>query len=48
MNELILNKRTKTTSNVARKESGKGKIPGVIYGKEIGSELFYVDAWMMN
>lgn len=44
MNELILTKRIKTTSNVTRKENGKGKIPGVIYGKEMGSEIFYVDA----
>lgn len=44
MNELILTKRIKTTSNVTRKENGKGKIAGVIYGKEMGSELFYVDA----
>ena len=44
MNELNLNKRIKTTSHVARKERKEGKIPGVIYGKEIGNELFYVDA----
>ena len=44
MEELNLNKRINTVGHSARQERKKGKIPGVIYGKEIGNELFYVDS----
>ncbi|WP_315072252.1 50S ribosomal protein L25 [uncultured Clostridium sp.] len=42
MAELKLSKRIKKT-NGAKKERREGKIPGVIYGKEIGNEIFEVD-----
>ncbi|EHI98218.1 ribosomal 5S rRNA E-loop binding protein Ctc/L25/TL5 [Clostridium sp. DL-VIII] len=42
MAELKLIKRIKKT-NGAKKERREGKIPGVIYGKEIGNEIFEVD-----
>jgi large subunit ribosomal protein L25 len=44
MEELKLNKRINTVGHSARQERKQGKIPGVIYGKEIGNELFYVDS----
>lgn len=43
MGELKLNKRIKT-SHGAKKERQEGKIPGVIYGREIGNEIINVDA----
>ena len=44
MEELNLNKRINTVGHNARQERKHGKIPGVIYGQEIGNELFYVDS----
>jgi len=44
MEELNLNKRINTVGHSARQERKQGKIPGVIYGNEIGNELFYVDS----
>ena len=44
MEELKLNKRINTVGHSAKQERKLGKIPGVIYGKEIGNELFYVDS----
>ena len=44
MEELKLNKRINTVGHSARQERKQGKIPGVIYGKEIGNKLFYVDS----
>lgn len=44
MEELNLNKRINTAGHNARQERRFGKIPGVIYGEEIGNELFYVDS----
>lgn len=44
MEELNLNKRINTVGQNARQERRFGKIPGVIYGEEIGNELFYVDS----
>jgi large subunit ribosomal protein L25 len=44
MKELNLNKRINTVGHNARQERRNGKIPGVIYGAEIGNELFYVDS----
>ena len=43
MEELTLSKRVKGSSNNARRERREGKIPGVIYGKEIGNALFDVN-----
>ncbi|MBC2457717.1 50S ribosomal protein L25 [Clostridium beijerinckii] len=43
MEELNLTKRIKTASHGARKVRREGKIPGVIYGKEMGNEIFTVD-----
>ena len=48
MEELDLNKRINTVGHNARQERRKGKIPGVIYGKEIGNELFYVDSLLLG
>ena len=42
MEELILNKRIKNSSNSAKKERKHGKIPGVIYGKKLGSMMFEI------
>ena len=44
MEELNLNKRINKVGHSARQERKQGKIPGVIYGAEIGNELFYVDS----
>jgi large subunit ribosomal protein L25 len=44
MEELNLNKRINTVGHNAKQERRLGKIPGVIYGQEIGNELFYVDS----
>lgn len=43
MEELVLSKRVKENGHSARRERREGRIPGVIYGKEIGNELFDVD-----
>ena len=42
MEELVLNKRIKNTSNSAKKERKKGKIPGIIYGKKLGNLMFEI------
>lgn len=42
MEELILNKRIKNSSNSARKGRKCGKVPGIIYGKELGSLMFEI------
>lgn len=42
MEELILNKRIKNSSNSAKKERKHGLIPGVIYGKKLGSMMFEI------
>lgn len=42
MEELVLNKRIKNTSNSAKKERKKGKIPGIIYGKNLGNLMFEI------
>ena len=42
MEELILNKRIKNSSNSAKKERKHGIIPGVIYGKKLGSMMFEI------
>ncbi|MGN0145044.1 MAG: 50S ribosomal protein L25 [Clostridium sp.] len=43
MEELVLRKRIKGQGHSARKDRRSGMIPGVIYGKEIGNELFDVN-----
>lgn len=48
MEELNLNKRINTVGHSATQERKQGKIPGVIYGKEIGNELFYVDSLALS
>lgn len=42
MEELILNKRIKNSSNSARKERRHGMIPGIIYGKKLGNLMFEI------
>lgn len=42
MEQLNLNKRENNTAHSARKERRAGKVPGVIYGKELGNLLFEV------
>ncbi|MGN0145045.1 MAG: 50S ribosomal protein L25 [Clostridium sp.] len=42
MEELVLNKRVKNTSNSAKKERKQGLIPGIIYGKELGNLMFEI------
>ena len=42
MEELILNKRIKNSSNSAKKERRHGLIPGVIYGKKLGNMMFEI------
>ncbi|OOM13509.1 50S ribosomal protein L25 [Clostridium saccharobutylicum] len=44
MEALNLSKRMKTICHGTRKERRNGKIPGIIYGKEIGNEMFEVDS----
>lgn len=48
MEELNLNKRINTVGHNAKQERRLGKIPGVIYGQEIGNELFYVDSLALS
>lgn len=43
MEELMLMKREKTACHSVRKVRREGKVPGVIYGAEIGNELFTID-----
>ena len=43
MEELVLSKRVKGQGHSAKKDRREGMIPGVIYGKEIGNELFEVN-----
>lgn len=42
MEELVLNKRMKNTSNSAKKERKRGIIPGIIYGRELGNLMFEI------
>ena len=42
MEELILNKRMKNSSNSAKKERKKGQVPGIIYGKKLGNLMFEI------
>lgn len=42
MEELILNKRIKNSSNSAKKERKKGNVPGIMYGKKLGNLMFEI------
>lgn len=42
MDELILNKRLKKTANEAKQKRREGKVPGVVYGKKLGSLMFEI------
>lgn len=42
MEELILKKRIKNSSNSARKERSHGMVPGIIYGKRLGNLMFEI------
>lgn len=42
MDELILNKRLKKTANEAKQKRRQGKVPGVVYGKKLGSLMFEI------
>lgn len=42
MEELILKKRIKNSSNSARKERRHGMVPGIIYGKRLGNLMFEI------
>jgi len=42
MNELILNKRLKKTASAAKQKRREGKVPGVVYGKRLGSLMFEI------
>src|SRR5471030_3234382 len=44
MNELILNKRLNKTANAVNQKRRDGKIPGVVYGKELGNFMFEIGA----
>lgn len=43
MEELMLMKREKNSCHSAKKVRKEGKVPGVIYGAEIGNVLFNID-----
>lgn len=42
MNELILNKRLNKTASVVKQRRREGKVPGVVYGKKLGSLMFEI------
>ena len=42
MKELILNKRTNNTANSVKQKRRVGKVPGVVYGKKLGSLMFEI------
>ena len=42
MNELVLNKRLNKTANAVKQKRREGKIPGVVYGKKLGSLMFEI------
>ena len=42
MNELVLNKRLNKTANAAKQKRREGKVPGVVYGKKLGSLMFEI------
>lgn len=42
MEELVLNKRANKIAHSAKKERRQGKVPGVVYGKKLGSLMFEI------
>ena len=42
MNELVLNKRLNKTANEVKQKRREGKVPGVVYGKKLGSLMFEI------
>ena len=44
MDELVLNKRLNKTANAAKQKRREGKVPGVVYGKKLGSLMFEIGA----
>ncbi len=48
MESLILHKRNKSTSHQARKERRLGKVPGIIYGKNISNLMFEIGELELN
>ena len=42
MNELVLNKRLNKTASVVKQKRREGKVPGVVYGKKLGSLMFEI------
>ena len=42
MNELVLNKRMNKTANATKQKRRDGKVPGVVYGKKLGSLMFEI------
>lgn len=42
MEELVLNKRLNNVTHGAKKVRKKGKIPGILYGKKLGSLMFEI------
>ncbi|AWK51131.1 50S ribosomal protein L25 [Clostridium beijerinckii] len=42
MDELILNKRLNQTANAVKQKRREGKVPGVVYGKKLGSLMFEI------
>lgn len=42
MNELVLNKRLNKTANEVKQKRRAGKVPGVVYGKKLGSLMFEI------
>lgn len=42
MNELVLNKRVNKTASAVKQKRREGKVPGVVYGKKLGSLMFEI------
>ena len=42
MDELVLNKRVNKTASVVKQRRREGKVPGVVYGKKLGSLMFEI------
>ena len=42
MDELVLNKRLNKTANAVKQKRREGKVPGVVYGKKLGSLMFEI------
>ncbi len=42
MDEIVLNKRLNKTANAVKQKRREGKVPGVVYGKKLGSLMFEI------